>query len=101
MIDAVFYVRAEDTYLTWLAKHSKVFVLNLQRGLSPNYVMLHTAVCSHISVARTDAEPGGFTERHYVKACAPTREALREWVKARLGTEASFTSTACGCRPLG
>jgi hypothetical protein len=89
----------DGAYLRWLRAHPNGYVVNTTRGLSLNYMVLHRARCTSISDYR-GAEPGAFTERGYVKACAETVDELRAWVRANGRRVGTFTSEQClMCKP--
>jgi hypothetical protein len=76
---AVTEFQSDDDYYRWLANNPRGFVLNTWRPFSAKYVVLHGAWCRHISEPSHENEPGGFTERDYVKVGAADIESLREW----------------------
>ena len=90
----------DSHYLAWLTDHSSGFVLNTTRTLDPAVMVLHTARCPYISALQDQAGEGGFTERDYIKVCADTVSALREWTKQNGRRDGSFSSEACSCRPV-
>ena len=88
-------------YRNWLAGHPDGFVVNSGRASSPNYVVLHRARCRHISVPVHEAEPGGFTERDYIKIAGDDIESLREWVMIHGRPDGSFSNECSFCKPTG
>ena len=70
----------EDGYARWLAAHPRGFVVNTGRAKPAGYRVLHRASCWTIRPGRKGAAPGAFTERDYIKVCAPELDALRRAV---------------------
>jgi hypothetical protein len=100
MATACFFVDDETGYFRWLADHPDGYVVNTERGISPNYMVLHRATCPSISQPSSQSTAGGFTERQYAKACADTIDDLRGWVRANGRPDGTFTSEACPhCQP--
>jgi hypothetical protein len=80
-------------YLTWASDHSDGFVVNADRTLSPNSLMLHRARCSCIG---GPAGPGRTRTGNYRKVCGPNAERLLDWCRTDIGAEPA----SCGhCRP--
>jgi len=84
-------------YHAWRASHPSGSVLNIERTLNPNYMVLHTARCPHIS---THSNAGAFTEHEYRKVCAATIDALREWVRRNGRPDGSFSHRCGTCGPV-
>ena len=97
---AIVFKGDEGGYMAWLNAHPHGFVVNSQKKIIPSYLVLHRASCAHISKYTEKARPpGGFTERQYIKICAPTINKLRTWVKKNGRPDGSF-SKECGlCKP--
>ena len=88
----------DDLYQDWLAANADGFVVNTRRARRASYMMLHRASCSFIK--ESPWPPGRFTERTYIKVCAPTVDELRGWVKKHGREDGSF-SKECGlCKPM-
>ncbi len=99
----VFEFRNKDTeYLKWLAENPSGFVLNTRKTPDPNYMVLHKATCRTVcAYPNMEDNPGGFTEKSYVKIFAPIVADLREWAKAHGRKNGTF-SKECGiCKPQG
>ena len=62
------------------------------RSMPPDKMYLHQASYYKIKNYNQMARPGGFTERAYIKACSPTVEILRSWVRANGRPDGSFTN---------
>lgn len=91
----------DDTaYLDWISKHRFGFVVNGHRALDSGYLVLHRVSCATISgYPGMDKNPGGFTERAYVKYCAEAREELASFLGGLTGNKQPF-SKECGlCNP--
>src|SRR5687767_7335011 len=88
-------------YRLWLETNPDGFVLNTRRIASPDYMMLHRASCPYISEPSHESEPGGFTERQYIKVGAPDVATLQEWVAANGRPDGSFSNECSRCRPMG
>jgi serine/threonine protein kinase len=95
----VFLPESDAQYLQWLESHRAGFVVNTQRRLSANQMVLHRARCKMIAEARPDAEPGGFVERHLIKVCADDVESLRDWVAANGRPDRTFSGECASCKP--
>jgi hypothetical protein len=80
-------------YLEWASQHRGGFVVNADRTLSPNSLMLHRATCSCIG---GPAGSGRTRTANYRKVCASDVQALVEWCRNDIGTD-----PACcrHCRP--
>jgi hypothetical protein len=80
-------------YLAWASAHANGFVVNADRTLSPNSLMLHRATCSCIGGPATN---GRTRTGNYRKVCGPDAEALRAWCRSDIGID----PPACRhCRP--
>ena len=97
---AAFFFDDEAGYLNWLENHPQGYVVNTTRARSPNYMVLHHARCRKISEYNRMAQPGGFTERQYAKACAATVEELAEWVKQHGRPDGTFSRVCRLCNPV-
>jgi hypothetical protein len=90
----------DEAYQQWLRGNPDGFVINTPRSKTPDYMVLHSASCSSISQYTRMAQPGGFTERQYIKVCAADVESLRQWVRQHGRPDGSFTSECPICNPL-
>jgi hypothetical protein len=80
-------------YLAWASAHATGFVVNADRTLSPNSLMLHRATCACIG---GPAAGGRTRTANYRKVCGPDAEALRAWCRRDIGID----PPACRhCRP--
>jgi hypothetical protein len=89
----------DQPYLRWLEAHPGGFVLDTSRNKDPGYMVLHRAACHFIARYLPPAEPGAFTERAYIKVCAPDVEGLERWVKKHGRPDGSFSRTCSVCSP--
>ena len=84
-------------YLRWLTENPGGFVVNVERSLRPEYLILHRATCSTISKCRDE---GAYAGRGYQKFVANDLDKLRGLAR-RVGREDSSFSKTCGhCRPM-
>ncbi len=91
----------DDLYQDWLAANANGFVINTSRARRAKYMVLHRARCPSISKYTEFARPhGGFTERDYIKVCAPTVDELRGWVKSNGRDDGSFSNECSHCNPM-
>ena len=90
----------DDLYMDWLAANANGFVVNTRRARArqSSYMMLHRASCSFIK--KSPWPDGGFTERGYIKVCAPTVDELRVWVKKHGREDGSFSNECGFCHPM-
>lgn len=80
----VFQFQEDDkAYLSWLREHRDGFVLTSSRSLSPTHTKIHRATCRVMLEPTGAAQPGGFTERSYIKVYGPSVAALKAWVAKR------------------
>lgn len=87
------------SYFRWLKDTPNGFVLNLRRGPSPDYIVLHRTSCWTIS-SRTQ-EAGAYTERAYRKIGERTISALRDVAKREGRADGSFSNECSACSPTG
>lgn len=90
---------SDAEYQHWLIAHPQGFVINTTRTLSPEYMVLHRAGCPHISDAKHEKSPGGFTERAYAKVAAANAEPLRDWVATHGRPDKTFSGECGRCKP--
>ncbi len=81
-------------YLAWAAEHNDGFVVNADRTLSPNSLMLHCASCSCIG---GPAAGGRTRTANYRKVCGSNLDALVDWCRNDIGVE---PPRCRHCRPL-
>jgi 5-methylcytosine-specific restriction endonuclease McrA len=89
------FVNNDSEYLRWIAGNPHGLVINTLKGKPVNNRVLHNASCSSISKLTGIAKPGGFTEREYIKICAPSFALLNEW--SRENDNKSFSSKCGKC----
>ena len=91
----------DKKYLAWLDKNQRGFVVNTranaQRKPTPSSLMLHCASCTSIGRDNSNVLSGGFTQRQYIKICAPTKDKLRTWVKKI--TDGALIKECGRCKP--
>ena len=95
---AVLFDRDDESYQRWLHANPSGYVLNVRRNLSPSYMVLHLAGCHSVKNYGGTTKPGGFTERSYMKVCAPTLSELRAWVKRNGRPSGSFSKECSLCQ---
>jgi hypothetical protein len=81
-------------YLAWAAEHDDGFVVNADRTLSPNSLMLHRATCSCIG---GPAGSGRTRTSNYRKVCSSDFDALMAWCRNDIGVD---PGSCHRCRPL-
>jgi hypothetical protein len=81
-------------YLAWAAEHGDGFVVNADRTLSPNSLMLHRANCSCIG---GPAGSGRTRTSNYRKVCSSDFDALVAWCRNDIGAD---PGSCHRCRPL-
>jgi len=96
---AVLKFQSDTEYYRWLADHPNGFVVNTTHSPQPRYMMLHRALCRHISEPHRETSPGGFTERRNTKICAEDIESLRAWAAQHGRPDGSFTHECSSCTP--
>jgi hypothetical protein len=96
---AVEYNNGDGPYLAWLQANPTGYVLNTGRSLPPEYMVLHRANCSSISVLVPPARPGGFTECDYVKICSDSVADLSTWVRQHRRPSGAFSKRCPRCNP--
>lgn len=84
-------------YQKWLSENPGGYVLNARRSLTPSYMVLHSAGCYSIRRYTSNVPRGGFTERSYVKVCAPTKSELSDWVRKHGRPDGSFSNICSFC----
>ncbi len=93
----------DDHSHAWRAANPRGFVINTTRRPARRaaYMVRHRARCAYISQDPQLARPpGAFTERDYVKVCAPTVEELRAWAKTLGRPDGSFSNECGFCNPV-
>ena len=90
----------DDLYQDWLAANANGFVINTPRNKArrAKYMVLHRARC--FSIKDSPWPHGGYTERTYIKVCAPTVKGLRGWVKSNGRDDGSFSNECSHCNPM-
>ena len=84
----------DEGYLAWATEHSSGFVVNADRTLSPNSLMLHRASCSCIG---RPAVTGRTRTANYRKVCAADVDVLVDWCRDDIGTD---PARCRHCHPL-
>ena len=87
----------DEAYQAWIAANPDGWVLNARRSLTTRYMVLHSVQCSSIRTYNDMAQPGGFTERAFVKICSPEIEDLRSWVRIHGRPDGSFSKECSHC----
>jgi hypothetical protein len=94
------FIDEDSAYLNWVAAHPEGFVVNCRRKFDPTYLVLHRATCPTIQTHRAiDENPGGFTERGYVKLCADSIDYLRQYLMGLTGSPDPFSKQCSHCEP--
>lgn len=72
MMKNTFWINDDDKfYLQWISDYPDGFVVNTPRKISPEYFLLHRAICKSIREGRNYVQ-GAFTERQYTKVVGRT-----------------------------
>lgn len=95
---AVKWFKDDDVgYLQWCRRHPGGYVANTRRKISPDYLVLHKASCTLITMyPNMDEKGGGFTARRYSKVCSDLEVELRSEFQRRTGKADPF-SGICRC----
>lgn len=89
----------DEPYFRWMDEHPEGFVLNTHPGRTSRYATFHISGCSWIS-PNENYEPGGYTERDYIKVCSPDIRVLKEWVWIERPRARAGDLKRCGhCNP--
>lgn len=84
--------RDDKLFLGWTHANDQSYVLNTERSKNPNVMVLHHAWCKKMNQLSKNADPGGFTERDYIKICSPDLASLRDWVRQHGRPDGTFSS---------
>lgn len=97
---AIAFESAEIEYLAWVQQNPNSFVVNSRAEFDPAYIVLHRSSCpSVLKYPKMKSNPGGFTERGYVKVCAHTVAELTNHF-GPMTSSAEVFSKFCGmCKP--
>jgi len=77
----------DERFFHWVACNPDGYVVNMHRRHKLHYVVLHRAGCRTLKSHRNmESNPGGFTERGYVKVCSQSTAHLERFLAAKLGT---------------
>lgn len=87
----------EAGYHAWLVAHPDGFVVNLRRGPSSGYAVLHRASCALICGSKSPY--GAFTERGYRKLCGNRVADLSAALRTRGDGGGSLTKRCSFCKP--
>ena len=90
--DCVIFRGDDDGYLDWLAAHPSGYVVNAERNPKSNYLKLHHATCRYIS--GPPRSRGAWTDRQYIKICAPDIAGLEQWARENVGAP---LDRGCSC----
>lgn len=91
--------RDDAAYFRWLKEAPNGYVLNLRRGPSSSYIILHRARCP--TIANRSQVPGAYTERKYRKICAENLDDLRNAARREGRPDGSFSHECYTCSPEG
>ncbi len=86
------FSKNEQLYLDWVRSHPDSFVVNVERSKNPNNMVLHHAWCKQMNHLHKNAAQGGFTERQYIKICAPDLASLQAWVRQNGRPDGTFST---------
>jgi len=90
----------ESGYLDWISRNPRGFVVNGRRRFDPGYLVLHRASCTTVRRYPTmDQDPGGFTERGYVKICSTSIRELEKYLAPKAHRRRAFSKECRLCEP--
>ena len=90
----------DRAYLKWLTEHPEGFVANGRRKFDPDYLVLHRATCRSVNVfPGMEENPGGFTERNYVKYCGESISSLEKHLDSFTGSSQPLSKECSSCKP--
>ena len=78
------FVDNDKGYLDWVASFPGGYVVNIERSLNPNNVILHKATCWTITGKPARGE--AWTDA-YIKICSTSMEELESWITIEVGGE--------------
>ena len=87
----------DDAYQQWLKENPHGYVTNARRNMAPSYRVLHRASCRTIRDYTGQMHNGAFTERSYIKICAPEIEELRDWLSTTGRPDGTFSKECSLC----
>ena len=90
------FEKNDTGFLKWVAEHKDGWVVNSRKQFDPSYLVLHRSFCRSISNTHN---PGGFTERAYVKICANTLREIVSYLSIRTRKKAPFSKVCSRCMP--
>lgn len=82
------FVDDDSGYKNWINSNPKGLVLNSYRIPKPDYLILHSASCGHIS---TD-QRGNWTTHDFIKICSTRLNDLEEWSNENAGANLTLCS---------
>lgn len=97
--DCTEFSGSDAQYFHWLEEHPTGFVVNTGRNRPSDYMILHRAICAHISKPVHEKQPGGSTERDFIKICAEEIAPLRAWVIQHGRPDGTFSRECPVCKP--
>lgn len=87
-------------YLQWAGENQSGYILNTRKIPDPDYMILHRARCSTITrYPKMDINPGGFTERGYIKICADRASQISSWIKLNGRADGTVSKRCSFCKP--
>ena len=97
---AITFENSEKEYLGWVENNQHAFVVNSRTEFDPTYVVLHKSNCpSILKYSEMDSNPGGFTERGYIKVCAKTVDELASHFAPLMSSTNPFSNNCGMCKP--
>jgi hypothetical protein len=87
----IIFIQDDEAYLHWIDQNPSGFVVNAYRRPTPAYLVLHRAICPHVSTAvRTN-----WTTTQYIKICSADLDELQLWAKRDVGGEVRVCGFCC------
>lgn len=98
---AVLFENSDQDYLEWIDSHPRGYVVNSRAVFDPDYIVLHRSSCGSVrGYPAMDTDPGGFTERSYIKICADSVTELQSYLKTHTRKSPPFSKRCALCKPL-
>ena len=88
------YIDDDQGFLDWKASHPGGFVLNTTRTPRADYLMLHRAICGHLTWRNSNVR----WTKDYIKICASETDDLVRWAAHHVTAVPRLTPCS-SCKP--